>query len=282
MTAMPSLTEISAWFEARGGTDTGYLEVSYARFARSFEFVNARIPPKALIADIGTHWLHQASFFALAGHKIEGFDVPATITNPLLRKQAKDMGVGLHLIGNLETGDGLKDIPDSTFDAVLFFEIIEHIAFNPVLMWKEIYRVLKPGGKLFISTPNSMHHEILLERLVALEREFAYGAPVEQVLTYGTYGHHWKEYSPLEMKQYFKSFAPALELTDALFYPDRDPEEERWRYEHHLTTNRPKLVDFPALVTQLELRGGHPFERQMIFEITAALDKRPIELTPPW
>lgn len=45
---------------------------------------------------------------------------------------------------------GLKD---SSFDIVVSFQVIEHIK-NDLEYLKEIYRVLKPGGKALITTPN--------------------------------------------------------------------------------------------------------------------------------
>ena len=43
---------------------------------------------------------------------------------------------------------------DNTFDMVISFQVIEHIQ-NDELFLKEIHRVLRPGGKALISTPNS-------------------------------------------------------------------------------------------------------------------------------
>jgi SAM-dependent methyltransferase len=42
------------------------------------------------------------------------------------------------------------------FDSVVSFQVIEHIQ-NDRLFLEEIYRVLKPGGKAIISTPNIRH-----------------------------------------------------------------------------------------------------------------------------
>lgn len=46
-----------------------------------------------------------------------------------------------------------EGIPDNTFDFVITFQVIEHIK-NDKLFTKEIHRVLKPGGKLIVTTPN--------------------------------------------------------------------------------------------------------------------------------
>lgn len=48
-----------------------------------------------------------------------------------------------------------NDFPDNYFDQAIFLETIEHVE-NPVGFLKEIFRILKPGGSLIISTPNSL------------------------------------------------------------------------------------------------------------------------------
>jgi ubiquinone/menaquinone biosynthesis C-methylase UbiE len=47
----------------------------------------------------------------------------------------------------------LTFLPDHTFDFVVSFQVIEHIT-NDQLFVEEIHRVLKPGGKALITTPN--------------------------------------------------------------------------------------------------------------------------------
>lgn len=47
----------------------------------------------------------------------------------------------------------LEGIPDNHFDFVVSFQVIEHIK-KDVDFVKEIHRVLKPGGKFILTTPN--------------------------------------------------------------------------------------------------------------------------------
>jgi len=53
-------------------------------------------------------------------------------------------------VGDIEQ----TDFPNSSFDVVVMWDIIEHII-NPVKALKEVYRVLKPGGYLFVSTDDA-------------------------------------------------------------------------------------------------------------------------------
>jgi ubiquinone/menaquinone biosynthesis C-methylase UbiE len=45
-------------------------------------------------------------------------------------------------------------LPDASLDLVLCCEVIEHMDVDPMFLLAEINRVVKPGGHLFITTPN--------------------------------------------------------------------------------------------------------------------------------
>jgi len=49
----------------------------------------------------------------------------------------------------------LTGIADNSFDFAVTFQVIEHIQDDKAFI-SEIHRVLKPGGKLFLSTPNRL------------------------------------------------------------------------------------------------------------------------------
>jgi len=50
----------------------------------------------------------------------------------------------------------LGSVSSDSYDTVVSFQVIEHI-YDDKLFLEEIYRVLKPGGKAIISTPNNRH-----------------------------------------------------------------------------------------------------------------------------
>lgn len=58
-----------------------------------------------------------------------------------------------HITKNVKTGSCFAiPYPDNTFDKVLFCEVIEHVEDDTKAL-KEIRRVLKPGGRIVVSTP---------------------------------------------------------------------------------------------------------------------------------
>src|SRR5262245_6246354 len=52
-------------------------------------------------------------------------------------------------------------LPTASVDAVLFCELFEHLHLNPFHTLKEIFRVLRPGGLLILTTPNLRRVETL-------------------------------------------------------------------------------------------------------------------------
>jgi 2-polyprenyl-3-methyl-5-hydroxy-6-metoxy-1,4-benzoquinol methylase len=103
------------------------------------------------------------------GWRSKGID----ISSSAVEFGAKLLGLDL-CCGSLEE----MSFQDSSFDVILFQDVIEHL-FNPMATLRETYRILRPGGAIFISTPNlrSLMHHLL--------------------------GKHWAILSPAEHLFYF-------------------------------------------------------------------------------
>lgn len=86
----------------------------------------------------------------------------------------------------------------NSFDLVLIRETIEHLREDPMFMIKESNRVLKKGGMLFVTTPNTVSWLHLFQTLQMQ-------APCEgPTYTVGGRGNY-KEYCPYELKQLLQS-----------------------------------------------------------------------------
>lgn len=88
------------------------------------------------------------------------------------------------------------DFPDNHYDFVVLADVIEHLQY-PDKMLGEIKRVLKPAGKVIITTPirtteypeDTMHvHEFFPEELIALCRNF-FGEPILKVYSHPVVWH---------------------------------------------------------------------------------------------
>ncbi len=201
---LPSLAQLKDFFSRCGGTDEGYLEAHYARLRATSELVGGGGGHARRILDVGGHWLHQAAFHAHADTQITSIDGPGTFGLPEVREAACRMGIRLLLEPELEQGQALQQLADDSIDLILFTEIIEHLTFNPVELWKELYRVLAPGGRIVITTPNYYALEGSAWHIGRFLRWRGAGITIEEILGKRTFGHHWKEYSMAELAGYFR------------------------------------------------------------------------------
>ena len=94
--------------------------------------------------------------------------------------------------------------PDDHFDLVLFNELFEHLRIDPIFTLKEVLRVLRPGGRLLLSTPNLRSFRGL-RNLVLHDEGHAVSAGVyRQYEKLGTLGHmgHVREYTTFEVADF--------------------------------------------------------------------------------
>lgn len=82
---------------------------------------------------------------------------------------------------------------EARFDLVLFCEMIEHLQNNPAFTLNEIWRVLKPGGVMVLTTPNINKIQNVQRLLLGINIYDGYSP-------YGPYGRHNREYSTDDIK----------------------------------------------------------------------------------
>jgi SAM-dependent methyltransferase len=84
--------------------------------------------------------------------------------------------------------------PDSSFDVVLFCEMIEHLLMDPLAALREIHRVLRTEGVLVVTTPNVARLENVLRMVDGANIYDPYSG-------YGPYGRHNREYTRYELQR---------------------------------------------------------------------------------
>ena len=169
-----------------------YARSQERRFANLMNWIARFLPRRSHVMDMGSHFLDQAVLLSEAGYTVHGFDAPAFTELPNVMAIAERHHIALSTIDDLSLGQFGSDIPDSTFDALIFAEVIEHLAFNPLLMWKSIFRVLKPNALLVVTTPNGLAIRRRIKEIGKIVLGIGKGLSLKDIFGNVTYGHHWK------------------------------------------------------------------------------------------
>lgn len=220
---MPDLATLSALCAAHGGVEEGYLARHYGRIAAIWQAFSSgpRGGQRGQLLDIGSHWLHQTLVWRLNGFAVTAVDVGATIDSSHVRGLAAEHGITLCRNDSLEHPDGLAALPGDSQDVILMSEVIEHLAFNPVALWQQLYRLLRPGGVLVLTTPNYYALRGRAWQIGRFLRGHGGGLDVAQILQTPTMGHHWREFSLPELRRYFALLSPDWQIERGLRLPHR-------------------------------------------------------------
>ena len=131
------------------------------------------------ILEIGCGEGRGVDFFTIEGVTYTGIDKNPTIINHL-KAEHPDLNFYQMVI------PPLKGLEENAFDLIVCFQVIEHIKDDGYLV-REIHRVLKPGGRALITTPN---------RLKSLTRN----------------PWHIREYKANQLRELLESVFPKVEM----------------------------------------------------------------------
>ncbi len=91
---------------------------------------------------------------------------------------------------------------DDHFDCIVFSEVLEHLYESPIKILEELYRVIKPGGILLLTTPNVMKIENKIKFFLNMNiyqdlYRFCYDA---------RFGLHYREYTKKDLSVLLSQF----------------------------------------------------------------------------
>jgi len=110
--------------------------------------------PGDRIIDLGCGAGLAAQFLSSKGAIVHGVDL-SEVAIQTARKHCAQFPQA-----SFEVGDAghLPHIPDASFDKALSADVTEHCGYETMMaIFREAYRLLKPGGTYFIYTPNPLH-----------------------------------------------------------------------------------------------------------------------------
>lgn len=95
---------------------------------------------------------------------------------------------------NVNIEEAPLPVADGTYDLVLFCEVLEHFTGHPLRAVNELWRVMKPGGTLILTTPNVARFANVAALLEGRNLYDPYSG-------YGPHGRHNREYCRHELHQ---------------------------------------------------------------------------------
>lgn len=155
------------------------------------------------VLDAGSFPGHMAALLKSRGFAVTALNPPleSLLSYPQFQAFMDRLGVPA-LCGDLERD--FLPLPAESFDQVVFTEVIEHLPFNPFHAVTELTRVLRPGGALWLSTPNlgSIRYILRLAAGRTLHRPLL--SPWQNVFPTAPGAKHEREYTARELREFLQ------------------------------------------------------------------------------
>jgi SAM-dependent methyltransferase len=183
-----TLSEKPSWFDY-------YVRNHTVRIAFDLQLADSYLSKTEPIVEFGSTPLLLTAALSARGYRVTGVDVEpdrfAGVANRL----------GLEIV-RCDIERELLPFADGAFSSALFNEIFEHLRIDLVHTFREVRRVLKPGGRLLLSTPNGRSYSNLLNLLLR-DRGLDSGV-YESFEALHTVGHmgHVREYTVTDVAEF--------------------------------------------------------------------------------
>lgn len=215
---LPELTEIEDYLagfdiaERYRAERDQYLSSNLIRFRESLAFVSPAPFAGARLLELGA----SPYLFTLLLERFTAYDVAVAGEDlpdrgretEVIKKETETGEQVVFRAKNFNVELDRYPYEDDSFDVVLCSELLEHLALDPTHMLVEIHRILKPAGRLLITTPNVLvlRHANALVR----KRQNIYGP----YSGYGIYGRHNREWTLDEVTELVRGCGYAIERAE--------------------------------------------------------------------
>lgn len=120
-----------------------------------------------------------------------GATVVATDIFPeFLRAVENRIGANPNISYQIADAETLEGFADASFDAVVGLSILHHLDINKTLA--NIYRVLKPGGRMAFAEPNMLNPQIALQKNIPFLKKLLGDSPDETAFFRWPFAHKLK------------------------------------------------------------------------------------------
>jgi SAM-dependent methyltransferase len=180
-----------------------YTAAAQPRYDAVLALLRADTPAPARVVELGAAPGEQSLGLARAGYDVTAVDLGLASDDwegapaGTMERAFRDAGIEL-VLWNLD--EQPYPLPDEHFDAVVMTEVIEHLREYPVRALQEARRILRPGGRLYLTTPNAAY---LRNRLRLLAGRTVM-TPLPDWIGGLPHARHAREYTFPEIRELFE------------------------------------------------------------------------------
>ena len=187
--------------------DKNYIEIMKGSYLKTLEKCKELMPNKdSTICELGSFFGILAKSLRYSGYKVNACDIPFFYDRDSVKKHYAPSGVNSF---SFNLRDYILPFENSSQDLLIACEIFEHLNFNPLPMIKEINRIIKLGGYLYIAMPNAASFVKRIRFLLfGKQPNFTPKQLFEQLDENNNMvvGLHWREYTANEVRQMVEPF----------------------------------------------------------------------------